>query len=430
MKLMNIGGATAIIEHKGKRILFDPWLDEGIFYGSWYHFPPAQVGISDLGKIDYIYISHIHEDHCSAGTLKHLNKDAEIIIMDRDPNYVAKFLERNQFGFKKIHLIREKTPTLIAPGLTVDMLTADPAHDSSYLIDSALILKWDDFVIYNANDCRPYPAGLDYILSTYKKVNLALLPFTGGSGYPACYVNLTDEVKLKEQMKIRNYGYELFASSFETLRPDYIVPFADQYVVAGSRSHLNRHLPHPPTPGAVYETMEKKGYLKPLLLLNSGQVFDFESKEKIPNTPYYFHTDEDRDRYVEEKLTDKLYDYEKFPHNSAVPIDRLLKHSRVNLWSEQEKGRFFPDFRYYIEAKDRNRTFKIDLREQGIVEVKKDTPFLEPYIKMSCPSNLLVFMMTGQISWNMADAALLIDYVRIPNTYDPKLYTYINYIKL
>ena len=26
MKFTNIGGATAILEHRGKRILFDPWL--------------------------------------------------------------------------------------------------------------------------------------------------------------------------------------------------------------------------------------------------------------------------------------------------------------------------------------------------------------------------------------------------------------------
>ena len=39
MKLTNIGGATAFLEHNDKRILFDPWMDEGILYGSWYHWP-------------------------------------------------------------------------------------------------------------------------------------------------------------------------------------------------------------------------------------------------------------------------------------------------------------------------------------------------------------------------------------------------------
>ena len=67
-----------------------------IAYGSFFHWPPLKMGVSDIGKVDYVYISHIHEDHCSPGTIKHLNKDAEIIIMDREPkivNYVKNFLK-------------------------------------------------------------------------------------------------------------------------------------------------------------------------------------------------------------------------------------------------------------------------------------------------------------------------------------------------
>src|SRR6266849_3885186 len=102
MKLTNLGGATAILEHKGTRMLFDPWLDEGIMHGSWFHYPPLKVGIEDLGRFDYIYISHIHEDHCSPGTIRHLNRDAEIILIDREPNFVKRFLDMYGFEFKKI----------------------------------------------------------------------------------------------------------------------------------------------------------------------------------------------------------------------------------------------------------------------------------------------------------------------------------------
>ena len=127
MKILNIGGATAILEHNGTRMLFDPWLDDGIYHGAWYHYPPAKVGMHDLGHVDYIYISHIHEDHCSAETIKHLNRDAEIIVMDMPPHFVVKFLKARGLDFKYIHAIEPFTPTEIAPGLVVDMVTADPA---------------------------------------------------------------------------------------------------------------------------------------------------------------------------------------------------------------------------------------------------------------------------------------------------------------
>jgi UDP-MurNAc hydroxylase len=430
MKITNIGGATAIIEHQGKRMLFDPWLDDGIFYGSWYHYPPCRVQISELGRFDYVYISHIHEDHCSAGTIKHLNKDAEIILLDRKPNYVAKFLERNKFGFQKIHLIKEKTPHEIAPGLVVDMLRADPEHDYNYLIDSALVLKWDGFTLYNANDCAPYPGVFDYIRTKYGTLDLALLPYTGGSGYPTCYTDLSEEMKRKEAMRIADGRLNWFVTAYEALKPRYIMPFADQYVVAGSRAHLNKFLPHPPTPGAVYEPMKAKGYDNSLLLLNSGQSFDFDKKQKTPNDAYYFHTEDDREAYIQENLLDKKYEYESLELDSAVPVERLVQYARERLWSEQEKDGYFPDYRYYLQVTDQNRTFEVDLKQKGIIEIDGKMEKKQPYVKMSCPSNLFVLMLIGQISWNMADAALFIDYERVPNKYDPKVYAFINFLRV
>ena len=92
MKFQNIGGATGILEHDGIKILFDPWLDEGIYHGAWHHFPPTNVSLEELPEVDYIYISHIHEDHCCQKTISKLDKTATVILLDRKPNYVKNFL--------------------------------------------------------------------------------------------------------------------------------------------------------------------------------------------------------------------------------------------------------------------------------------------------------------------------------------------------
>ena len=169
MKIINIGGATGIIEHNGKRILFDPGLDDGIVHGAWFHYPPLKTKLKDLGKFDYIYISHIHEDHCSANTIKHLNTDAEIIVMDRTPrirNFVTNFLQKHNFNFSNVHLIHPENPVEIFPGFIVDMVEADSEDEYSYLMDSGLIIDWDGFVIYNSNDCGPCEKGGKYIFGT------------------------------------------------------------------------------------------------------------------------------------------------------------------------------------------------------------------------------------------------------------------------
>jgi UDP-MurNAc hydroxylase len=429
MKITNIGGATAILEHKGIRLLFDPWMDDGIFHGAWYHYPPTQVQIDDLGKLDYIYISHIHEDHCSAGTIKHLNRDAEIIIMDRSPqirNFITNFLESQEFKFKKIHLITPHTPLKLRHGFTVDMVEADVSNQYNYLIDSGLILNWDGFVLYNANDCPPCEKGLNYIKRTYSKVDLALLPYSGGSGYPGCFSNLSHEEKLAEKKRIFDAGMNMFIDTAKELQPRYAMPFADQFVIAGTQSHLNIYGAHPPCPGDVVEVLKQRGIEQRLLLLNSGQSYDFEMEEKIPTDPYQMHSDDDREKYIQSHLQNKPYDHERFIMRNMVPVKRLLTYARERLWEAQQRENYYPEFFYYLDMTDRKLRFQIDLTKDQIENVTLESPLQEPYLKITGSSTLFTLMFINHISWNIADGAYFLEYERKPNVYDPKVHSMLN----
>ncbi len=436
MKITNIGGATALLEHNGKRIIFDPWLDEGILYGSWFHYPPVKMELKDLGRVDYIYISHIHEDHCSSGTIKHLNRDAEIIVMDREPqipNFITKFLKRNQFEFKKVHKIRPNQPQEIAPGLIVDMVEADPAHQYNFPVDSGLILNWDGFKLYNANDCPPCAQSLDYINKTYGKLDIALLPYSGGSGYPSCYLNLSHDQKIAEKNRIFAAGTQMFVDAIKSLKPKLAMPFADQYVIGGSRSHLNRYSPHPACPGAVIEHLQQAGMKQDFLLLNSGQTFEFESGKKVPNEPYEMLTELDRDSFIEAHLLDKKYAHEEFTFNDSVPVERLIAAARAKMWKAQQRDKYFPNFSYFVDMTDCKRCFKVDLSVEKVEEVAFDMGSVmqaQPYLRMVGTSTLFLMMMINHISWNMADGALFIDYERVPNSYQPEIHALLNHFTI
>ncbi len=429
MKIINIGGATAILEHKGKRILFDPWMDDGIFHGAWYHYPPSNVSIEEIGHLDYVYISHIHEDHCSAGTIKYLNQDAEVLILDKKPNFVAKFLDNHAFKFKAVNLIKHQSPVEIAPGFIVDMLEGDPSNPMSHAIDSIMIIRWDDYVIVNANDCNIYPEALDYILNEYKKVDFAFVPYGGGSGYPSCYSNLTEDEKENEKNRIINLRLENFVETVNKLKPKYVMPFADQYIVAGSRSHLNKYISHPVCSGFVAKYLQGKEISGELVLLNSGQAFELEGASKTPAQEYMNFDEKDRAEYLE-KLSDKKYDYEHIHLNPAVALERLVNHARERLWKVQEKHKYFPDYKLYLEAKDQQRRFEIDFSQQSAKEISYYNACEEPYLRISVPGSLLMLLLVGHVSWNIADAALFIDYERCPNVYDGKIYEFLNYLKV
>ena len=428
MRIVNLGGATAILEHAGKRMLFDPWLDDGIFHGAWYHYPPMNFSIEQLGRLDYVYVSHIHEDHCSAGTIRHINKDAELIIADKMPNFVEKFMHAHGFRFAKVHKIKPRSRTEIAPGISVAVVEADPGNEMAYSIDSALILDWDGFTIYNANDCQPYPGGMDYIRTNFS-LDLALLPYSGGSGYPSCYVNLDDQQKQRRAEQIRASRIESFYASARRLAPRWVMPFADQYVVAGSRSHLNRYISHSPCPGVVQQHFAQNVPDSKLLLLNSGQSFDFDAQSLQPREPYRHYSEEEREDYIRSELAHEKYEHELFPLNPGVSLARLVRYARQRLWQEQARRKSFPDWNVYIDVPERNERFLIRLDAEDVVDCGRDAALTARYLRISMPAALAAMILIGHVSINIADAALFLDYERCPDVYEPELYVLLNLLR-
>jgi UDP-MurNAc hydroxylase len=431
MKFFNLGGATGYLEHKGKRILFDPWLDEGIFHGAWHHYPEVQLpsgGISSLGHFDYIYISHIHEDHCSLGTLTKLNQDAELIIMDRSPNFVLQFVKKNNLNFKKIHLIPPWKKTQINNDFEVSMVTADPGHALSYIVDSGIVLKWDNFVIYNSNDCAPYKGSLDFVKTNYEKVDLALLPYATGSSYPSCFQNLSHEEKLLEKSRLFTVGVNKFSEASNYLKPSLVMPFADQYVIVGKKYDLNKYMPHPSSPGILRDYFKDTEETK-LLLLNSSQSFDLEEKIKVPADEYIYFSEEQKYNYAS-SFKDVKYDYEKFELSKSVNLHFLLKHAADNLFQKIQKMDAVVETKFVVEVFDWKRKFVLDNKNFQLEEVDYENNDVEPFLKVSVEASLLMLMLVGHISWNIADAALFINYTRIPNKYDPLVHSLWNYLKI
>ena len=91
MKIRKLGSATVLIETQDARILCDPWLTDGAYYGSWCNYPPINLDEYDLSNLDYIYISHIHPDHFDPKTMERVNSSTPVLIH----NYHQPFLKKN-----------------------------------------------------------------------------------------------------------------------------------------------------------------------------------------------------------------------------------------------------------------------------------------------------------------------------------------------
>ena len=98
MQFKFIGNAGGIfLGSKGTKILCDPWIVDGVFEGSWFHYPPLKTKIKNLQNVDAIYVSHVHPDHFDTRFFN-FSKTIPIIILDHEPNFLKKNLTK--MGFK------------------------------------------------------------------------------------------------------------------------------------------------------------------------------------------------------------------------------------------------------------------------------------------------------------------------------------------
>ena len=94
MKIKLYRSSTIGLDLNGYKLLMDPWLTDGEYYGSWSHYPYYDLdkNINEINSYNAIYISHIHPDHCSDDTLKKIFEFVGPICESTD-----KFLTVNNF---------------------------------------------------------------------------------------------------------------------------------------------------------------------------------------------------------------------------------------------------------------------------------------------------------------------------------------------
>ncbi len=78
--IANLGHSTFLIYFNGIKILTDPFLSLSLF-----GIPRQQDCLhpSLLPEIDYLLITHAHYDHLDLKTLKHINRDAKVILPEK-----------------------------------------------------------------------------------------------------------------------------------------------------------------------------------------------------------------------------------------------------------------------------------------------------------------------------------------------------------
>ncbi|HYK63753.1 MAG TPA: MBL fold metallo-hydrolase, partial [Patescibacteria group bacterium] len=154
MKIHFVGHACVAVECSGTSILIDPWFSGKIFNNSWTLRPDPVFDPALLDRIDYVWISHEHPDHCHFPTLASFpdsfKQRATILFQARDSEkMIAAF---KGLGYRHFRLLPHREIVPLTNSAAAGITRVYCYHAG--LMDSALAVLDDGEVILNANDAR------------------------------------------------------------------------------------------------------------------------------------------------------------------------------------------------------------------------------------------------------------------------------------
>ncbi len=176
MKIHFVGHACIVAECADTSILMDPWLFGKIFNDSWTLLPEPKFDQAVLDKVEYIWISHEHPDHCHFPTLGSFPADfkARVTILFQDRDYTKMFAAFRKLGYERFQRL---------PHRMIVSLSSKPDATKVYcyhagIMDSALAVLSKGQVIFNANDARISAGECKGILHDIGRVDVLLNQFS------------------------------------------------------------------------------------------------------------------------------------------------------------------------------------------------------------------------------------------------------------
>lgn len=444
MELTFLRGACVIVETKGKRILMDPWLFDGCYYGAWAHFPPFTRDDwekHEFQNIDYIYVSHIHPDHFDPPTMRFLRNygcQAPVLIHKYPTVFLKKHIQ--ELGFETIELTHG-SPFDMGRGVSLRVFSADdcdPAACGAFYgcampgvrntqIDSLAVLTDGLRTLVNINDC-PWllSKGLATKIGNDYTVDLALIAYAGAGPYPQCFgfpkKKMRDEAKLKRSDFLG--GVINFAKS---LNAKQVFPFAGDYQLCGSLADLNEYRGVPEL-NDVYSALAMADI--PALELPIGMT-------STVGEPCPYHISDlyrPRREYVEDYLSYRKLDYEHEAAPTAAEIETLLPaaferfDAKRKEYGMQCRSTAYITLPTHPSGYAAGMTFlsEYEIPPEGPARIVPHKQLAGPQVSISTDARLLKRLLQGpkegQAHWNNAQIGSHIQFRRDPNVYEPGLY--------
>lgn len=418
-----IYSACVITKTNDVTILHDPWFTEGIYDGSWFQFPRIINPIDSIGDVDYIFVSHIHPDHYDSKFLKEYFKKfgvKKIIIANHKPNHMLGKMRGD--GFTPIVL----NDVLTIGKTSIEIIPHKTGSESD--IDSAIVIKYFSdkklHCVVNVNDIIFDDDMRALVKDKAKEIDILLCGYTGAGPYPQTYFSIDDVELKKEAMKKKMSFFERYKVLTNILNAKVNIPFAGKYVLGGNLSHLNFMR-------GVADPVEILEFDKCAVVLddNGGEIDTLDLKAKKSRTTIY---DKKEINKAISGLKNRKMDYERLialEEINQLPIKRLLYLATKKAISKSELDQ---DYFFCI---------KLHTGEYALINANKNAKqciiFTDNYEELPTPRSEITIdmrylfgLITHIYHWNNAEVGSQFYTKRIPNIFNRKAQTFLNFLAI
>jgi len=444
VKITQLNSASVIIEDTSTKtpvkILCDPWLIGEAYIGSWTIYPHYNFIPKNFLDIDYIYVSHIHDDHNSTKTLSQLDKNIPVLIHNFPDNFLKNKIER--LGFKTIKL-EHGIRTKLKENMFINILAADNCNpricgqimgcglaETKYQttqIDTMAVFDNGNQVVVNTNDC-PFDVAetiANNIKSTYEKIDGLLLGYVAASSWPHCY-NLSREDKKEQAVKKQFTKLETSKKYIELFQPRFYIPFAGRYTLCGKNTVLNQYRGEPELEDAFEWLVSNVTQKYTGVILNNDCWIDIDTGKT--NKKYIPIDKLQKKKYIEEVLAYKKFPYEYDSMDIILKIEELIPKAYENFEKIRKKIGWISDTLIIIKtANEDNKilTIAISCNGKGYNKISNiDIQKYKNYMMISLDIRLLLWLLTGPLKalWSNADLGAHLKYDRVVTVYKRGLF--------
>jgi UDP-MurNAc hydroxylase len=219
LRITFLGHAGLFIETQVGSILCDPWKNPA-YFDSWFVFPDnSGLDWDRYGQADYLYVSHLHQDHFDPGLLtEHVSRSATVLLPDFPVPELHERLEG--LGFTRFRTIPD-SQVVQHRGLRL-MVQALRSPTDGPLGDSLLAVDDGTARVLNQNDARPADLGP---VTSFGRFDVHFLQYSGAIWWPWTY-ELPPAAKRAFGAAKRANGLDRAVRYVKAVGADHIVPAA------------------------------------------------------------------------------------------------------------------------------------------------------------------------------------------------------------